>query len=133
MEDTAEALNTILDNVRGRCKHLETITADGSLRLNRIVQAQEIFIGVSELTTNLNQQMEEYEDLLPTDKEGEVIHPVYGEPGNRFRPENINQVLIRLMDSQTKAWTVMVKFKHSQNPRDKGDRSYFALRLSQRH
>jgi len=55
MEDTAKALNTILDGFRNRCKHLENITADGSLMLPRIVQAQEVFIRVSELTTNLNQ------------------------------------------------------------------------------
>ena len=96
MEETAEALNTILNSFQNWCKRLENITADDSLRLTRIVQAQEIFIGVSEMTANLNRRIEEYQDLLPTDDEKDVICPIYGEPGYRFRPENINQVLNRI-------------------------------------
>ena len=120
MEDTAEALNTILDNFQARCKHLENITADDSLRLTRIVQAQEIFIGVSELAINLNQWMEEYEDLLPTDEEGEVICPVNGEPGYRFRQDNIEAAHNWIEEAQIKARTALVKFKHNQNFADKG-------------
>ena len=64
--------------------------------------------------------MDEYEDLLPTDEEGEIICPIYGEPGYRFRPDNIDEAHNLIEAAQVKARMAMVKFKHSQNVRDKG-------------
>ena len=64
--------------------------------------------------------MREYEDLLLTDEELEIIRPDYGQPGYRFRPENINQVHINLTDVQMKAMRDLVKYKHSQDHQVKG-------------
>ena len=73
MEETAKALNTILNGFQKRCKCLENITADGSLMMGKIAEAQEMYIKVSELLTNLNRWVREYEDLLPNDEEEEII------------------------------------------------------------
>ena len=60
-----EALNGIMDTYRGRFKHLENITKDGVLQMDKVIQAQEIYIEISDLEANLNARMEAFEDRLP--------------------------------------------------------------------
>ena len=112
-----EALNRIMDTYKERCKCLEDITRDGVLQMTNVIQAQEIYIKVvSELVATLHARMEEFEDTLPLDKEYDLILPVEGEEGYRFRPENINKVHDRIKDVWKKAIRALVKFKHNQSP-----------------
>ena len=81
MTENVEALNGIMDTYRGRCKCLEIITRDGVLQMNRIIQAQEIYLGILDLSANLNDRMEEFEDNLPKDQQDDPLLPVNGQEG----------------------------------------------------
>ena len=87
MADNVEALNIILDTYMGRCKCLETIARDGVLRMNKVIQAKVIYLGLSDLSANLNARMEEFEDNLPLDELDDPIIPIYRQEGYQFWPE----------------------------------------------
>ena len=116
MEGTVEALNTVLNNYQGQCTHLEKIIQEDFLWMNKVVRAQEIYIRITQLVTTLNIRIEEFEDNLPIDKEGNPRLPVNGEVGYRFRPENIKEVHDRIEQTQQQARRALVKFKHDQDP-----------------
>ena len=118
MAENVEALNGILDTYSGRCKRLENISRAGVLRLNRVDQAQEIYVGVTDLAENLNARLLVFENDLPIDDEGDQILPVNGQEGYRFRPENIGDVYDRIEATQKAARKALIKFKHEQDPED---------------
>ena len=57
MADNVEALNVILDTYRGRCKLLENITKDDALCMTKFHQAQEIYLRILNLGTDLNARL----------------------------------------------------------------------------
>ena len=60
-----EALNRIIDTCYERCKCLEDITRDGVLRMANVIQAQEIYIEVSDLERKLDHRWGEFVDTFP--------------------------------------------------------------------
>ena len=90
MEEAMESLNYIFKTYEKKIKRLETLTKEGSMRVGRIVNAQGVYLELSDLMVDLDKKLEEFESNLPTDAEGEPVLPRYGEPGYMFRPENVD-------------------------------------------
>ena len=85
--------------------------------METIVQAQEAYNGLSKLLAELTRGLEEFQEGLPSDPEGNPVLPVYGEPGYRFRPENVDQFYNRIGAALDDAVKALVKFKHLQSSR----------------
>ena len=96
MEEIVETLNNVFETYQWQIKRLENRTKEGSLWVETIVQAQEAYNGLSKLLAELTRGLEEFQEGLPSDPEGNPVLPVYGEPGYRFRPVNIDQFYDRI-------------------------------------
>ena len=91
-----EPLNHAFEHGQKLIKCLENLTKEGSLRINKMIKAQETYKELSDLMSDLVTNLEVYEVTLPTDPEGKPEFPTYGNPGYRFRPENVELLYDRV-------------------------------------
>ena len=81
MEEILESLNNVFETYQGLIRRLKNPTKEGSLHLGNIIQAQEAYTALNDLMADLSRGIQDFEENLPSDPEGDPVLPHNGQPG----------------------------------------------------
>ena len=112
-EDILAQLNTVHDTFIRRCRQLEVITSPA--RLTNLVtfnRAQEVYRDLHLFGANYSEVIQAWELTLDANEEGDLIYPIHGEPGHRFRVEEQEQVNTRLSNVLQESHDQLIRFLH---------------------